>query len=99
MQCAFFPFPHFLVPTFRVTPLDLHIERIPYDSEMVDSMLPKLDAFFINIILPKILGGDEISKENHEPSTFGRKFCVCQRGEFRKMVACDSTECEFTGCL
>ena len=43
------------------TPLDVHIERIPRDSEMVDSMIPKLDAF-INIILPKILGGDETSK-------------------------------------
>ena len=77
------------------TPLDVHIERIFYDSEMVDSMIPKLDAFFIKVILPKILAGDEIGKQNHEQVNSGSKFCVCQRGEFGKMIACDSTECEF----
>lgn len=77
------------------TPLDVHIERIFYDSEMVDSIIPKLDAFFIKVILPKILAGDEIGKQNHEQVNSGSKFCVCQRGEFGKMIACDSTECEF----
>ena len=47
----------------------LHIERIQYDSEFANNMIPKLDAFFIKVILPKVFYGTRM--EDKALSTSG----------------------------
>ena len=73
------------------TPLAIHIERIDYDDEFVSTMIPKLDSFFLKAILPRILCGttSEESSNDHEV------YCFCRKGEFGKMISCDSPDCMF----
>lgn len=82
------------------TPCDLFIERITYDSETVNEMIPKLDSFFIQVILPQVLCDGE---DQNETADSNDVFCFCKRGEYGKMIACDSPHCEFTwfhyGCI
>ena len=68
----------------------LHVERICYDPDLVNYMIPKLDDFFLKIILPEVL----CDGEQQQP-TMRDIFCYCRQGESGKMIACDSPSCEF----
>ena len=71
------------------TPVGIHIERISFDDEMASEMVVKLNEFFIDVILPSILcGSSSVHSEDAEV------FCICRRGEFGKMIECDSPWCE-----
>ena len=76
------------------TPHSVHLGRIAYDVEFVNNMIPQLMCFFLGVILPEILC------TVNEPSRSTETYCVCQSG---KMIACDSTECEYVwfhyGCI
>ena len=71
------------------TPHCVHLERIAYDIEFVNNMIPQLTCFFLGVILPEILWAVK------EPASSTETYCVCQQGESGKMIACDSTECGF----
>ena len=79
------------------TPHGVHLERIAYDVEFVNNMIPQLTCYFLGVILPEILC------TVNEPSSSTETYCVCQQGESGKMIACDSTECEYVwfhyGCV
>lgn len=73
------------------TPCGMYVERIPYDANAVNWMLPKLDAFFLDVILPIVLCyGKETA------AAAAGAFCFCRRGESGRMIACDSPHCEYT---
>lgn len=71
----------------------INIERIDYDDDFVSEMVPKLDNFFIKVILPKVLCGENTPSVNSEQES--EVFCLCKRGQFGKMIFCDSPTCEF----
>lgn len=52
-------------------------------------MISKLDLFFVKVILPKILCGGKSIEASDE------SFCICRKGEFGKMISCDSPDCQF----
>ena len=54
-------------------------------------MIPKLDNFFIKVILPKALCGTESSAAADEQNGI---HCLCRRGESGMMIECDSMQCE-----
>ena len=73
------------------TTIDIYIERIYFDDEFVSVMVPKLDAFFRNVILPKVLCGEyAVESQNAEVDYF----CHCRKGESGKMIQCDNIYCE-----
>ncbi len=75
------------------TPQDIFIERIPFNQSFFDTMRKKLDSFFLNVILPKVLTNNQ-ARCNH-PSEDDGIFCFCRRGEFQDMVMCDNPTCKF----
>ncbi len=72
------------------TPHGLNIERIYLDTDFITAMMPKLDKFFVTVILPEVLSGC-----NQQADQTTGKFCFCQQGESGKMISCDSTDCKF----
>ena len=68
------------------------VERIPYDVDTVNPMIPKFDSFFVQVILPKVLCSEPESQKSADCSEL---FCLCRRGECGKIIACDSPQCEF----
>ena len=73
------------------TPKGIHIERI-FRQHLFSQMKPKLDAFFVHVVLPCVLRG-EMDKENARPSS--QEYCYCRKGEKGKMVACDNKSCAY----
>ena len=65
------------------TPNGVHLERVAYDVEFVNNMIPKLTSFFIKVVLPEILCG--VEDVDCSTDTY-------RRGESGKMIACDSTD-------
>ena len=84
------------------TPVDIYIERINYDEEFVCMMMPKLDTFFLNAILPKVLSGKYFDDSQNESSSQDMDvdhdkdeiICLCRKGESGKMIECDNIDCE-----
>ena len=74
------------------TPKGIHIERIFKDDKVFLEMKPKLEAFFIHIILPCVLRG-QMEKENTVPAS--DLFCYCCKGEKGDMIACDNKSCAY----
>lgn len=79
------------------TPLGMHIERIYPDTSHWEKVKPKLDLFFMSVILPRILSGDEdCSHENIPPATAQNEiYCYCQKEEDGPMIGCDNPTCKF----
>ena len=76
------------------TPQDIHVERILYDPDFFIEMELKLQNFFVSVILPRVLCGED--KENiQHPSELTGNFCYCRKGEFGDMVLCDSPSCKY----
>ena len=46
----------------------LFIERISYDLDTVNAMIPKLDSFFVQVILPKVLCSEPESQKSADCS-------------------------------
>lgn len=75
---------------FCWTPEGIHIERIFRDDKFFSEMKPKLDVFFIDVILPRVLRG-QVEKENICIVPTSDLFCYCHKAEKGKMVACDKS--------
>ena len=73
---------------------DVFVERISKDDVIISRMLPQLQLFFSKYLLPELLtrsfepGCSDASKENNQV------FCVCQKPESGKMIACDNSNCD-----
>ena len=76
------------------TPVGIHIERILKDDSMFETMRCKLDRFFIDIILPKIMIG-ESDKENVHPDNDFDKYCYCRKEIGGEMIGCDNHMCPY----
>ena len=74
------------------TPKGIHIDRIFRQQHFFSQMKPKLDAFFVHVVLPCVLRG-EMDKENTRPSS--QEYCYCRKGEKGKIVACDNKSCAY----
>lgn len=72
------------------TPLAVQIERVYYDDDFISTMIPKLDSFFLKAVLPRILCGSV----SEEPAC-DEVYCFCRKGEFGRMISCDSPDCKF----
>ena len=68
------------------TPNSIHIER---NTDFWREIKPKLEAFFLRVILPCVLVG-QMDKENASPTTDESVFCYCRKGEKGDMIACDN---------
>ena len=76
------------------TPQDIHVERILYDPDFFIEMELKLQNFFVSVILPRVLCGEDKENVQH-PSELTGAFCYCRKGEFGDMVLCDSPSCKY----
>ena len=76
------------------TPKGIHIECITRREEVFLSMKPKLDEFFVRVVLPRVLTG-QMDQENVPPSSSDHEYCYCCKGEEGDMVACDSPSCPY----
>ena len=78
----------------------MHIERVFRDYEHFSHFKPKLDSFFVNCILPRVLRGTSedaaANKENVPSNELGDGvYCFCRRGEYGRMIACDNPQCKY----
>ena len=70
------------------TPHGMHVERMVRNAAAFDAIRPSLDAFFKDVLLPRLLRGQSSNKENKTPNTScsdgssntGTKYCWCQQG-------------------
>lgn len=76
------------------TPRGIHVERIARRDEVFLEMKPKLDKFFVHVILPRILSG-QMDQENEPPTSACPGYCYCRKGEQGDMVACDNPSCPY----
>lgn len=76
------------------TPNGLHIERISRDTAFFGAMSLKLEQFFIQVILPRVLCGPDKESYTH-PSELTGIFCYCRKGEVGPMVLCDNPGCKY----
>ena len=76
------------------TPKSIHIERIYRNTGFWGKMKPKLEAFFVRVILPRVLLG-QMDKENASPTTDRSVLCYCRKGEKGDMIACDNPTCDY----
>lgn len=82
---------------------DLHVERIGVDLNFIDDKLPKARHFFLNSILPELLGRWFSRPSTDVPSTSRsmnqnadeNRYCYCQEGEHGEMVGCDNSNCPY----
>jgi len=83
----------------------IHVEWIVEDTLFFKALLPKLENFFVKYIFPEVLSrklldvqqnSDEDMEQNSgvEENNDTEIFCICQQGEFGKMIACDNPECK-----
>ena len=81
------------------TPCGVHIERVVRDESFWNQMQPKLQTFFVEVLLPKILSPQPINssnKENTSPNQAkGDVYCFCRKGEKGRMIACDNPLCPY----
>ena len=73
------------------TPNSIHNERINRNTNFWGEMKPKLEAFFLHVI---VLVG-QVDKENDSPITDESVFCYCRKGEIGDMIAFDNPTCDY----
>ena len=74
------------------TPHGLLVERIAYDHTFFNQLSLKLEHFFIQVMLPRVLC---VSEENTpHPSELSEVYCFCRQGEHGDMVKCDNPSCK-----
>ena len=78
------------------TTKDIHMERIKRDEQFFKAISPKLENIFINYVLPELLTRRLEGARNADKTTEQDKFCICNRGEFGTMIACDGPNCKIT---
>ena len=76
------------------TTKDIHVERIKQDAEFFKAILPKLENIFIKYVLSELLTRQLEGEKSKDKSTEPDKFCICNQGEFGKMIACDGPNCK-----
>ena len=84
------------------TPQGMHVEQINRDLAALDAIRPSMDAFFKDVLLPRLLRGPFSNQKNMTPnvsvddapnSTQTKYYCWCQQEEYGRMVACDNPDC------
>ena len=68
------------------------VERIFYDEKLVSNIIPKLNLFFIEAVLPSVLCGTYKELPSSDDET--EIHCVCRQKESGRMIQCDSIHCE-----
>ena len=76
------------------TPHGIHIEQIIYDPSFFATICVKLECFFVQVVLPRVLCGAEKENIGHSSEATG-VFCYCRKGEVGKMVLCDNPSCKY----
>ena len=81
------------------------------DSQVWDEILPKLDLFYVKVILPQILCPnatsivDETSCSSTQQSSdqVEQLYCICRNVEEGLMIGCDNNDCPYecfhVGCV
>ena len=79
------------------TPHGLHLERIQYDTRFFSSIKPRLDDFFLDVILPAVLRGECADGDSESMSKKQKSlYCYCQREEeYDDMIECENPSCSF----
>ena len=90
------------------TTVGMHTERITLEHSYLSKIKPKLDAFFVKVLLPLLLTGrsanvnqptPQTNAKSSAPSTSGsssssRTYCWCNGEESGRMIACDNPKCK-----
>ena len=85
------------------TPQGMHVERINRELEAIDAIRPSLDAFFKDVLLPRLLRGpfsnqknttSNVSEDAAPNFTQTKYYCWNQQEQYRRMVACDNPDCD-----
>ena len=72
------------------------VERIKRDDALINTMIPQLKSFFIDILLPELLTMNLCRPPTPESTTENetlKLFCVCRKPEYGDMIACDNPSC------
>ena len=82
----------------------IHIERIKRDIALWQKIQPKLDCFFVRVLLPNIIclniegiaddGCDDMQLQA-EANEDKELYCICQREEEGLMILCDNEQCPY----
>ena len=80
----------------------IHLERIVAESEQfLNVTKPQLDAFFVKVLLPRLLTGNidkldqPLTATNPSDQTSRpKKFCWCGGKEEGRMIGCDNSSCQ-----
>ena len=90
------------------TPKGMLVERIEEDPNFTESLVRKLTTFYVAHMLPEILTRT-VTDNSRLPKTSAHsvtaacsdheeqldiKYCICQEGEYGKMICCDNSECK-----
>ena len=79
------------------TTQDLYCTRIVADEQYLSNNMPILEKYFCKYILPELLTQKLFSSISvPATSTLNNEevFYICKKGEFGRMVACDSPKCD-----
>ena len=80
------------------TPHGVHIERVARDVTTWQEMQPKLQAFFVEVLLPKVLSPQPDNPSDKKTSSIQARsnvYCFCRKGEKGRMIACDNPMCPY----
>ena len=78
------------------TPHGLHLEQIQYDTRFFSSIKPRLDDFFLDVILPAVPRGECADGDSESMSKKQKSYCYCQREEeYDDMIECENPSCTF----
>ena len=70
------------------------MERIRRDDEFFKAISQTLENIFIIYVLPELLTGRLEGERNADETTESEKYCICNWGEFRTMIAYDGRNCK-----
>ncbi len=84
------------------TPTDLFIQRIFKDNRFTETLLKKLNTFYVEKMLPELMTHhlmnpittDE-SLQNSSSYDQLSLFCICQDVEYGDMIECENPNCNF----
>ena len=83
----------------------IHIERIKRDIALWQEIQPKLDCFFVGVLLPNIIceniegiavyDGCNDMQLQAEANEDKELYCICQTEEEGLMILCDNEQCPY----
>ena len=80
---------------------DWHWERVLPDETLWGITIPKSELFFMNCILPELVGkfyikaqeDENVSTVANDHTSLKTVFCYCKQPGFGTMIGCDSIQC------